>query len=94
MTKLRIRFFSSPEKGDLFRRGLLVASSWPRRGLVGGVTSFDAAVGLGTIESEQGESHAFHCIEIADGSRAIAVGTDVTFEVLCKLGRYEAASIT
>lgn len=63
------------------------------RGLVGSVTAFDAAVGLGTIESEQGESHAFHCIEIADGSRAIDVGALVAFDLLAKFGRHEAANI-
>ena len=59
----------------------------------GTVADFDAAVGLGVIEAG-GVRYPFHCIEIADGSRDIAVGTEVTFEVLCKLGRYEAASIT
>jgi cold shock CspA family protein len=61
--------------------------------MTGTVAEFDADVGLGVVETD-GVRYPFHCIEIADGSRAIAVGTDVTFEVLCKLGRYEAASIT
>jgi hypothetical protein len=30
---------------------------------------------------------------IADGSREIAVGTDVEFEMIPKLGRYEASNI-
>ena len=63
------------------------------RGLAGRVVSFDAAVGLGEIESSTGERHLFHCIEIADGSRTIAVGTTVSFDLLAKFGRYEAASI-
>jgi hypothetical protein len=32
----------------------------------------------------------FHCIVIADGSRDIPVGVDVDFDLMCKLGRYEA----
>lgn len=63
------------------------------RGLTGRVTAFDAAVGLGDVESSTGERHAFHCIEIADGSRDIAVGAEVSFNLLNKFGRYEAANI-
>ena len=59
----------------------------------GTVTEFDTEVGLGMVDAE-GVGYPFHCIEIADGTREIVVGTAVTFEVLCKLGRYEAASIT
>ena len=40
-----------------------------------------------------GTGYPFHCIEIADGSRDIAVGTAVDFALLPKLGRYEAADI-
>ena len=57
------------------------------------VTDFDREVGLGVIEAD-GRRYPFHCIEIADGSRDIAVGTAVSFDLLCKLGRYEAAAIT
>ena len=59
----------------------------------GTVSQFDEAVGLGVITAEGGAEHAFHCIEIADASRTIAVGTTVSFELLAKFGRYEAASI-
>jgi cold shock CspA family protein len=59
----------------------------------GRVTEFDAAVGLGVITSDSGIEHAFHCIEIADLSRTIDVGAVVSFDVLAKLGRYEAANI-
>lgn len=62
--------------------------------LVGRVVAFDDAVGLGQVESDAGVRYPFHCIEIADGTRTIAVGTAVTFALLCKLGRYEAAQIT
>ena len=59
----------------------------------GTVTAFDESVGLGTITSEDGSEHLFHCIEIADGSRSIAVGAAVLFDLLAKFGRYEAAHI-
>ncbi len=60
--------------------------------LTGTVVEFDAMAGLGVIEAD-GVGYPFHCIEIADGSRDIAVGAEVSFEVLAKFGRYEAASI-
>ncbi len=61
-----------------------------RRGVV---TAFDEQSGLGTIAGLDGASYAFHCIEIADGSRTIGVGADVSFDLLAKLGRWEAANI-
>jgi CspA family cold shock protein len=61
-----------------------------RRGVV---TSFDEVVGLGVITDASGDEFAFHCIEIADGSRSVEVGADVGFELLAKLGRWEAANI-
>lgn len=62
--------------------------------LAGAVIEFDRVVGLGEVELADGTRYPFHCIEIADGTRDIAVGTAVTFELLGKLGRYEAARIT
>jgi cold shock CspA family protein len=59
----------------------------------GTVTSFDKAVGLGEITRDDGWVVPFHCIVIADGSRDIPVGVDVEFELMCKLGRYEASTI-
>ena len=59
----------------------------------GVVAEFDEAAGLGSIDGEDGNSYPFHCIEIADGTRAIDVGAEVEFDVLPKLGRYEAARI-
>jgi cold shock CspA family protein len=54
---------------------------------------FDEAVGLGRIASASGE-YAFHSTQIADGSRTIAVGTEVTFEVIPgRLGRWEAGGV-
>ena len=62
--------------------------------LAGTVVAFDRQVGLGEVATVDGARFPFHCIEIADGSRDIAVGTAVTFGLLCKLGTYEAARIT
>ena len=59
----------------------------------GTVTAFDDHVGLGTVTAADGTEYLFHCVEIADGSRTIAVGTAVDFELLPKLGRYEASRI-
>jgi cold shock CspA family protein len=56
----------------------------------GTVTSFDKVVGLGEITRDDGSVVPFHCIVIADGSRDIPIGTEVEFDVMCKLGRYEA----
>lgn len=60
----------------------------------GSVVEFDREVGLGRVAAADGTTYPFHCIEIADGTRDIAVGASVTFELLGKLGRYEAARIT
>jgi cold shock CspA family protein len=59
----------------------------------GVVVAFDARVGLGDIEADDGARHPFHCIVIADGSRSIEVGTRVSFDLLAKLGRWEASAI-
>ncbi len=59
----------------------------------GSVVAFDAAVGLGEVERADGIHFAFHCIEIANGTRDIEVGSAVTFDLLCKLGRYEASAV-
>ena len=61
--------------------------------LSGTVAAFDREVGLGQITVADGTTYLFHCIEIADGSRDIPVGQDVTFSLLGKLGRFEAADI-
>lgn len=60
----------------------------------GRVVEFDFERGLGVIESEAGERVIFHCTQIADGSRIVAHGAEVTYELLAKLGRYEATAIT
>ena len=60
---------------------------------IGTVTSFDEYVGLGEVHTDSGETYRFHCVEIADGTRAIEPGTDVVFDVLSKLGAGEAVEI-
>ena len=61
--------------------------------MTGTVVAFDEAVGLGTVAADDGSEHPFHCTQIADGTRRIAVGTRVTFAVWPRLGRYEAAAL-
>lgn len=60
----------------------------------GCVVAFDEAVGLGTVESDDGRRYRFHCTQISDGTRTIAVGTPVTFEVVAaRRGTWEAAAV-
>ncbi len=59
----------------------------------GHVSAFDTAAATGTVTADDGTAFPFHCIEIADGSRTIAPGTQVEFAVLAKFGRYQAAQI-
>lgn len=60
---------------------------------VGVVAAFDAERGLGEVELADGRRYSFHCVEIADGSRTIAVGARVAFELVPRLGRLEAAHL-
>ena len=71
----------------------------------GEVLEFDAARGLGRIAIAVGSaSHRaegddpadvlFHCIEIADGSRQVEIGTPVAFRLTRRLGALEAAAVT
>jgi len=59
----------------------------------GTVVAFDARVGLGEVEADDGTRYPFHCIVIADGTRSIEVGARVSFDLLAKLGRWEASAI-
>lgn len=62
--------------------------------LRGEVAEFDEAAGLGTVRAQDGAMHPFHCTAVADGSRAIAVGTEVTFRLLpARGGRIEAVEL-
>jgi CspA family cold shock protein len=61
----------------------------------GRVDSFDKDVGLGAVLAEAGRHYPFHCTEIADGSRDIAVGTDVDFLLTPgHLGTWEARQLS
>ena len=61
----------------------------------GTVTSFDEHRGLGEVTADDGSVYPFHCTVIADGTRTIAIGTSVEFEVIAgHLGHWEAAAIT
>jgi cold shock CspA family protein len=44
------------------------------------VVEFDAEIGLGAIEADDGTRWPFHCTVIADGSRTIPVGARVRFD--------------
>ncbi len=64
------------------------------QGWAGAVESFDRHVGLGQVRAEDGRTFPFHCTEIADGSRDIAVGARVSFVVAPgQLGRWEARAV-
>jgi len=60
----------------------------------GTVASFDEDVGLGTVEGEDGGTWLFHCTRIADGTRTIARGAAVVFEIgPGGPGRWEATAV-
>ena len=60
----------------------------------GTVTEFDDPKGWGTVTSDAGVEHFFHCSAIADGTRTIEVGAAVRFDVVPgPRGRWEAAGI-
>jgi cold shock CspA family protein len=62
--------------------------------LNGTVREFDAHAGLGVIESVDGTRHAFHCTQLADGSREVKVGVIVRYDVVPGgLGAWEAGRI-
>ena len=57
----------------------------------GTVTQFDAHVGLGIITATDGRDFPFHCTQISDGTRTIAIGTAVDFTTFhVKGGGYRA----
>jgi cold shock CspA family protein len=61
----------------------------------GTVAAFDKARGAGEITDADGATYPFHATVITDGTRDIAVGTEVEFEVVPgHLGRWEAARVT
>jgi cold shock CspA family protein len=59
----------------------------------GVVATFDEPRGLGTIAAD-GTTYPFHCTALLDGTRAVAPGTPVEFEVRpAGMGRWEATRI-
>jgi len=69
-----------------------MATQQPHRGTV---SRFDEPRGLGEVTAEDGTAYPFHCTAVADGSRTIAEGTAVTFEVAAgRMGRWEATRLT
>jgi cold shock CspA family protein len=60
----------------------------------GTVRSFDEPRGRGEIEADDGATFLFHSTAIADGTRRIAPGTPVEFDVVAALpGTWEAAEV-
>jgi cold shock CspA family protein len=63
--------------------------------MLGNVSAFDEHRGLGEIAADDGTVYPFHCTEITDGTRTIAVGAAVEFQVVPgHLGRWEAAAVS
>jgi cold shock CspA family protein len=61
----------------------------------GVVAEFDDRRGLGTITTGDGTTYIFHCTQIADGTRSIANGTRVVFDVRPGgRGQWEATAIS
>jgi cold shock CspA family protein len=62
--------------------------------LTGRVVSFDRHAGFGTVRSDDGTELFFHCTAIADGSRTIDLGAEVSFRVVPgHHGRWEATAV-
>lgn len=61
--------------------------------MTGTVISFDEQVGLGEVDDGQGR-YLFHCTRIADGTRTVPVGTEVSFVLVPgHLGQWEASDL-
>jgi cold shock CspA family protein len=65
------------------------------RTMRGTVIAFDDAMGFGDVRSADDQrTYFFHCTQIGDGTRTIAVGAEVTFRVAAgRLGRWEAVDV-
>jgi cold shock CspA family protein len=62
--------------------------------VTGEVVEFRDPEGWGTVRSESGDEHFFHCSAIADGTRTIEVGARVSYDVVPgHLGRWEASDL-
>lgn len=61
---------------------------------LGSVTEFDEARGIGTVLDDDGTTLAFHCTQIAGGTRTISVGARVRYELAPgALGEWEASGL-
>jgi cold shock CspA family protein len=61
----------------------------------GTVVAFDEDEGIGCVEADDGTRLFFHCTQIADGTRTIAVATPVSFEVRAgRGGQWEAYALS
>ncbi|MCP5028853.1 MAG: cold shock domain-containing protein [Actinomycetia bacterium] len=61
----------------------------------GVVSSFDEHAGHGLVRRDDGVELYFHCTAITDGTRTIAAGTEVLFEVQAGApGTWEASGLT
>ena len=61
----------------------------------GTVVEYDEHKGYGAVETAEGQRLFFHCTAIADGTRTIAVGLTVAFDVVAgHLGRYQATNLS
>lgn len=57
----------------------------------GVVVEFDDHKGFGMVRGDDGVDLFFHCTQIADGTRSIAVGARVRYEVVAgHHGKWEA----
>lgn len=62
--------------------------------LRGEVVEFDERRGTGTVVTDGGGTHPFHCTAVADGSRNVPVGVAVHFRLVAgHLGRWEATDL-
>ena len=59
----------------------------------GVITAFDPEIGLGEVDVD-GVILPFHCIAIADGTRNIEVGAEVTVSSARRFGRVEASRVS
>jgi cold shock CspA family protein len=67
----------------------------PATGNVQGIVgAFDDHRGIGEVITDDGTHLRFHCTAIADGTRTIAVGTEVDLAIVNgPLGDYEATEL-
>lgn len=59
------------------------------------VVEFDEAVGWGRVKVvATGEELGFHCLDLADGTRTIVVGTRVRCRRVGRLGHWQATDVS